>query len=237
MSLSRKRGLVPDGRRTRDADLRSADADLHADRAIPDGLSGRRPILQDQTPGPQLAAVEGSVPALAKHRRARAGHAGLHRRAITGPERRRTKAGGSPSIRLSHARAVFRRTVRKNRTVSPEAEFHKRDRSRHPPDSRTAGQESSGVRTSFRAETKSLSFSLKRPCRALQSTAGSCEPSRNAPRMQQAAIRRTDSARSPDSCGKLRERTPPIGRIRQYAVGPGFGTRLRKQADARGSRL
>ncbi|GEM_PF-1345666 len=69
---------------------------------------------------------------------------------------------------------------------------------------RTAGQESSGVRTSFRAETKSLSFSLKRPCRALQSTAGSCEPSRNAPRMQQAAIRRTDSARSPDSCGKLR---------------------------------
>ncbi len=68
---------------------------------------------------------------------------------------------------------------------------------------RTAGQESSGVRTSFRAETKSLSFSLKRPCRALQSTAGSCEPSRNAPRMQQAAIRRTDSARSPDSCGKL----------------------------------
>lgn len=117
--------------------LRSADADLHADRAIPDGLSGRRPILQDQTPGPQLAAVEGSVPALAKHRRARAGHAGLHRRAITGPKRRRTKAGGSPSIRLSHARAVFRQTVRKNRTVSPEAEFHKRDRSLHPPDSRT----------------------------------------------------------------------------------------------------
>lgn len=83
----------------------------------------------------------------------------------------------------------------------PEAEFHKRDRSLHPPDSRTGIVRSTA---SFRAETKSLSFSLKRPCRALQSTAGSCEPSRNAPRMQQAAIRRTDSARSPDSCGKLR---------------------------------
>ena len=35
--LSRKRGLVPDGRRTRDADLRSADADLQY-CADPDGL-------------------------------------------------------------------------------------------------------------------------------------------------------------------------------------------------------
>ena len=108
-------------------------------RFLTDYLDGDR-YYKIRTPGPQLAAVEGSVPALAKHRRARAGHAGLHRRAITGPKRRRTKAGGSPSIRLSHTRAVFRRTVRQNRTVSPEAEFHKRDRSLHPPDSRTAGQ-------------------------------------------------------------------------------------------------
>ena len=107
------------------------------------------------------------------------------------------------------------------------------------PDSRTAGQESSGVRTSFRAETKSLSFSLKWPCRALQSTAGSCEPSRNAPRMQQAAIRRTDSARSPDSCGKLRapgahaaHRTHPTTcrRSRIRHASPGASRREGKRA-------
>ena len=111
---------------------------------------------------------------------------------------------------------------------------------------RTAGQESSGVRTSFRAETKSLSFSLKRPCRALQSTAGSCEPSRNAPRMQQAAIRRTDSARSPDSCGKLRapgahaaHRTHPTTcrRSRIRHASPGASRREGKRTMAAAPRL